>query len=372
MNPPLARNHFELAPDLTYLNHAAIGVLPHASRDAIIRFASEHATRGVLGTAGYEALLPASRARLARFVGARADEVAFLANTSLAANILARGLSWQAGDEIIINDNEFGSNALPWLALRKLGVVVHMIETARERMTPDVLQRYMSNRTRVVATSWVSFIDGYRHDLAALAEVAHAAGAYFFVDVIQALGVFPLNMRHLNVDAIYGGAQKWLLAEPGLGFLCCNKVVDEQLHLHLPGWRSVADLWNFLDYDQPLLAGTARFEGGTPNLLGITALTASLDVLDTAHPDERAKYVLWLTDILVEELQKRGAAICSLRSEETSSGIVTFTMPQEDPLEIGKRFAEAGIVVTARPTGIRVSPHAYSTRDDIERMLTAL
>ena len=372
MKAPIAREHFALAPHLAYLNNAAIGVLPIAARDVIGKFAAEHAARGVLGTVPYEFALAPSRARFAQFVGAQSDEVAFLANTSQAANTLARGLAWKAGDEIVMNDNEFGSNALPWLALREHGVVIRMVQTRHERMTPDVLARYVNERTRLVTTSWVSFVDGYRHDVAALAEVAHKANAYFVVDVIQGLGAFPFEMQAWGIDAIFGGAQKWLLSQPGLGFLCVRKSLIEEFRLRLPGWRSVADMWNFLDYDQPLLPGADRFEGGTPNLLGIAALVASLDVLDTAKAEARASYILELTDYLVEALQQRGAQVASIRGTATSSGIVTFTLPGIDPLETGKRIAAADIVVTSRSTGIRISPHAYSTREEIDRVVAAL
>jgi len=369
VKPPISREHFALAPELTYLNHAAIGVLPIAARDAAMRFVAGHATHGVLGLVPYENALLQSRARLARFVGARANEVAYLSNTSHAANILARAITWNVGDEIIINDNEFGSNALPWLALREQGVIVRMVATAHERMTPDVLARMVNTRTRLVATSWVSFIDGYRHDLAALAEVAHSVNAYFVADVIQGLGAFPCEMHQWGVDAVFGGTQKWLLGQPGLGFLCLKQTLLDEFRLRLPGWRSLEDIWNFLDYDQPLDASVARFEAGTPNLIGIEVLVHALDVLDTASAQARADHILALTDYLVEALQKKRADILSLRGEHISSGIVTFRIPDVDPIALGQRLAEAGIVITARTNGIRVSPHAYSSVEDINRLI---
>jgi cysteine desulfurase/selenocysteine lyase len=369
VRPPISRDHFALDPELTYLNHASIGLLPIAAREALVEFATRQAERGLLGILPYEKALPEYRARLAQFVGARPEEVAFLSNASHAANVLARGMDWESGDEVIINDNEFGSNALPWLALREQGVRIRMVETTRERMTPDVLARMMTPRTRLVATSWVSFTDGYRHDLAALAEVTHRCGASLVVDVIQGLGAFPCDMHAWGVDAIFGGAQKWLLAQPGLGFLCLRAEFLGQIRVRLPGWRSVERIWNFLDYDQPLEASAARYEGGTPNLSGIASLVASLDVLDTASARERAEHILALTDYLVEALLREGAEVHSQRSAGSSSGIVTFSLRGGDPSLLGDRCAAAGVVVTARPNGIRVSPHAYSTHEEIDRLL---
>ena len=151
---------------------------------------------------------------------------------------------------MITGANEFGANAYPWLALRERGVTVTLIGAPRERMTPDVLRRYISSRTKVVAVSWVTFDDGYRHDLAALADVAHAHGALFAVDAIQGLGAFPLDVHATGVDAVYAGGAKWLMALQGVSFLWLRANLLDRIALRLPGWRSVADMWDFLDYAQ--------------------------------------------------------------------------------------------------------------------------
>ena len=371
-SPPLGRDRVAPGEGVVYLNHAAAGVLPTATRDAVVRLVDGQARAGVLGFVPVEANLARSRERVGAFIGAAGDEIAFLRNTSDGANVVARGLDWQPGDEIVLCDNEFGSNALPWLALREFGVNVRFIHAPQERMTPDVLAQAMSERTRLVAVSWVSFADGYRHDLAALGKVAHARGALFCVDAIQALGAFPLDVKAAGIDALYAGGAKWLLALPGVSLLYVERSLQERLAVRWRGWRSALDIWDFLDYEQPLAPGAMRYEGGTQNFLGIAALETSLGVLAEAGVERIAEHVLSLTDELVESLRARGCELLSERGEGISSGIVTFLPRGRDPVELGRELGRAGIVTTFRKSGIRVSPHGYNTRDDIAALLAAL
>jgi selenocysteine lyase/cysteine desulfurase len=274
---PLARAEFALDPGLAYFNHAAVGVLPIATRDALRAFVDGHAARGVLGVYRTELDMPKFRSIVAGLIDAGGAEIAMLRNTGDGATILAQGLDLRPGDEIVTNRNEFGSNAYPWLALRKRGVNVRFIDAPRERMT---------------------------------------AGA-----------------------------------------------------LNLPGWRSVNDMRNFLDYDQSWAPDAARYEGGTPNFIGALSLATSVGVLQRAGIARIGEHVLALTDRLVDGLQRKNAVVDGERSAATSSGIVRFRVPGRDPLELGERIAAAGIVTTNRPGGIRVSPHGYNASDEIDALL---
>lgn len=370
---PLARDRFALAPGLVYLNHAAAGVLPLATRDALRAFVDDHAARGVLGTWQREQALPEYRARIAAFIGGAGEEIALLRNTGDGATILAQGLDLGPDDEVIGGANEFGANAYPWLALRERGVRVTLLDAPRERMTPDALRARIGPRTKVVAVSWVGFDDGYRHDLAGLAEVAHAAGAILVVDAIQGLGAFPLDVGATGVDAVYAGGAKWLLALQGVSFLWLRSALLDRVAVRLPGWRSVADMWDFLDYGQPFAADASRYEGGTPNVIGALSLATSIGVLAEAGPGRIGAHVLALTDLLADGLRALRYGILGDRSrEECKSGIVTFRRDDVDPVALGKRLGAAGICVTFRPNGIRVAPHGHNTADDVDALLDAL
>jgi selenocysteine lyase/cysteine desulfurase len=369
LTTPLPRELFAVTQSFKYLNHAAVGVLPQPTHHALEGFLAAHASGGVMGVLTYERRMPEYRARIARFIGARAGEIAILRNTGDGANAIAGGFPWKPGDELILPDNEFPANVQAWLRLRKLGVNVRFVDSKKARLTPDVLREHISPRTKVVAVSWVSFEDGYRHDLAALAEVAHSAGALFCVDAIQGLGAFPLDVQSCNIDALYSGGAKWLLALQGVSFLYVRADLIDRLELASPGWRSTADMWEFLDYDQPFVADATRFEGGTPNFIGALSLAESIEVIDRAGTSRIAAHVLDLTDRLVEGLKAAGARVASIRSQTESSGIVTFMLPDTDSVELGRKLQREGFVTTYREGGIRIAPHGYNTREEIDALV---
>lgn len=369
---PLSRDLFAVTKHYTYLNHAATAVLPVPVRDALHAFTEAQADGGIANTWKYEMQMPAYRERVASYINAQPGTIALLRNTGDGANVLAGGFPWQAGDEVLLPDDEFPANAQPWLALRARGVNVRFVHAARERLTPDVLRREITPRTKIVTVSWVSFRDGYRHDLAALAQVAHEAGALFCVDAIQGLGAFPVDVQKLGLDALYCGGQKWMLALQGVSFLYVTPALLERLTLAAPGWRSVSDMWDFLNYDQPFADDATKFEGGTPNFIGALSLSEAIAVLQASGPPRIADHVLALTDRLTEGLQRAGARVLSQRSAGTSSGIVTFAMPGSDPVALGKQLQVQRFVTTFRSNGIRVAPHGYNTEEEIDAFVEAV
>jgi cysteine desulfurase / selenocysteine lyase len=369
---PLPRSEFGVTERFVYFNHASAGPLPRSSVSRIEAFAREQAEKAVLGTFPYDKRMPEYRDRIGRFIGARGAQIAVLPNTSAAAATIAAGLDWSEGDEVLLNDNEFPANAVAWIALRRRGVVVREIETSRERLTPDVLRREISPRTRLVAVSWVSYADGYRHDLAGLARVARERGAFFCVDAMQGLGAFPLDAHAIGADAVFAGAAKWLLSLHGVALLYLGPRLEERLGLALPGWRSVQDMWDFHNHEQPFSRDAMRFESGTPNLVGTISLISAIDLFERSGTAQIARHVLEITDRLCDGLHDLGAHIRTIRGDGVSSAIVTFALPGYDSVELGRRLEKEGIVTTYRPTGVRVSPHGYNTPAEIDRLLATL
>lgn len=372
MSTPLPRSEFAVTRRYVYLNHASAGPLPLSSLSAIEEFLRAHAQDGVRGTFPHDCAMPEYRERIGRFIGVDGKRIALAPNTSAAASVVASGFDWKPGDEVLLCDNEFPANAVPWTALRGRGVNVRLLPAQRERLTPDVLRRAISARTRIVAVSWVSYADGYRHDLAGLAQAAHDAGAFLCVDAMQALGALPLDVSRVGADAVYAGAAKWLLGLHGIALLYIGERLDERLHLTNPGWRSVADMWDFHNYTQPLSRDAMRFEAGTPNLIGTLSLVYAAELFERSGKERIAEHVLGLTDHLCEGLQRLGAEVCSPRGDGVSSGIVTFEFRGRDNIAIGRALEEAGILTTYRAGRVRVSPHGYNTLSEIDVLLETL
>lgn len=372
MSTALPRSEFAVTQRYIYLNHASAGVLPLSSVAAIESFVRAHAEAGMRGTFHHDLRMPEYRRKIGRFIGADQAKIAILANTSAAASTIAAGLDWKADDEVLLCDNEFPANAVPWLALRRRGVNVRLLATARERLTPDVLRREISARTRVVAVSWVSYADGYRHDLKRLADVAHQAHALLCVDAIQGLGVFPIDVTEMDIDALFAGGAKWMLGLHGVAVLYLGKRLAERLHLPTPGWRSVRDMWDFHNYEQPFSLDAMRFECGTPNLIGTLSLVAAIDLFARCGQAAITDHVLALTDRLCAGLHRLGAELSTLRGDGISSGIVTFRLPGHDSTELGAALEMENILTTYRTSGIRVSPHGYNTAVEIDLFLETL
>ncbi|MGB8907155.1 MAG: aminotransferase class V-fold PLP-dependent enzyme [Candidatus Cybelea sp.] len=372
MNTPLPRTDFAVTERYVYFDHAAAGVLPRSSVDAVETFVRDHAQAGVLGTFPYDLRMPEYRERIGRFIGTEGSRIAIVPNTSAAANVIAAGLEWGSADEVLLCDNEFPANAVPWIALRRHGVNVRLLQTSRERLTPDVLRREISPRTRLVAVSWVSYADGYRHDLSGLAEVAHETGALFCVDAMQGLGVFPVNVGEIDADALFSGGAKWMLGLHGAAILYLGPRFDERLQLAMPGWRSMRDMWDFHNYGQPFSRDAMRFESGTPNLIGTLSLVCAIDLFERCGQVAIARHVLELTDRLCDGLHRLGAEVFSLRGEVISSAIVTFALPGLESIALGRALEDEGIVTTYRAGGLRLSPHGYNTAEEIDLILAAL
>jgi selenocysteine lyase/cysteine desulfurase len=372
VSTPLSRSEFEVTQQYVYLNHAAAGVLPASTVAAIERFIRSHAAGGVLGTFPYDLQMTEYRSKIGGFIGASGSEIATLLNTGAGANTVALGIDWKPADEVVLCDDEFPANVIPWLGLRRRGVDVRLIPAREGRLTPERLRRELSPRTRVVAVSWVSYADGYRHDLAGLAAVAHEAGALLCVDAIQGLGVFPLDVKALGVDALYAGAGKWMLGLHGAAFLYVSRSLAERLEVAMPGWRSLADMWDFHNYEQPFSPDVLRFESGTPNLLGTLSLVCAIDLFERSGRQAVADHVLALTDRLCEGLAALEAEFSTLRGRSCSSGIVTFSIPGLDSIVLGRALESQGIVTTYRTGGIRVSPHGYNTAEEIDVIVNAV
>jgi cysteine desulfurase/selenocysteine lyase len=370
--PPLPRDEFAVTRRYVYLNHAAVGVVPQRTVAAVEAFVRDHAEGGVLGILACERSLPDIRARIGALIGARGSEIALTRNTTDGATLLAQGLDWRPGDEILLCDDEFPANVRPWLALRERGVIVRRHAVRLGRLTADRLQRLLSERTRAVALSWVAFSDGHRHDLAELAQVAHARGALLFVDAIQGAGVLDLDARGCGADAIYAGGAKWLMALHGSGFLYLRDELRDRIRVALPGWRSVADIWAFFDERQPWAPDASRFEGGTPGLAAALSLAVSCDLLRASGVAAIERHVTALIARLDDGLRVRGMEILGEEGAPRRSGILTFRPPGRDPVAFGYALQERGFVTTWRPSGVRVSPHGYTTVEEIDRFLEAV
>jgi len=305
-------------------------------------------------------------------IGAENAEIGLLRNTTEGIGLVAEGFPWQSGDNVVLPADEFPSNQYPWLNLADRGVRAHRVETRAGRLDPDRLAAACDDRTRIVSVSWVAFYSGWRNDVQQIAEIAHARGALLFLDAIQALGVFPLDVSQTDVDFLAADGHKWLLGPEGAGIFYIRRKHLDLLRPLGVGWNSVVHAHDFARIELALRPAAQRYEGGSPNTAGLIALGASLELLERFPQDAIAQRVLELTDLACSRLEAIGAVIHSDRRREHKSGIVTFELPGRDPQSLREQCLRQRVVLSCRGGRLRISPHAYNDASDIDRLIEAL
>jgi selenocysteine lyase/cysteine desulfurase len=227
-----------------------------------------------------------------------------------------------------------------------------------------------------LSVSWVGYATGWRIDVAQVAELCRRVGCLFFLDAIQGLGVFPLDVRAQGVDFLAADGHKWLLGPEGAGLLFVKEQHLSLLRPLMVGWNSVAQGSDYTRIELNIRNAAARYEGGSQNMIGFHGLGASLDLLTSLGlgPQQSpiADHVLAITDHACNRLLEIGAKLHAPRTGPHRSGIVTFDLPGKDPNAVRKHLESAKIIVRCRAGGVRLSPHGYASKDEIDRMIDEL
>lgn len=370
------RRQMPVSERWAYFDHAAVAPLSGPAAKAMQEWIGDLTENGDVGWSQWEAHVEEVRRKGATLLGADPAEIALIRNTTEGISLVAEGFPWQAGDNVVTLADEFPSNVYPWLNLVSRGVETRRVPVDLGRVDLARLAEACDRRTRLIAVSWVGYASGGRNDVNELVELARAKGAYLFLDAIQGLGVFPIDVRTTPVDFLAADGHKWLLGPEGAGLLFVRR---EHLDLLRPlgvGWNSVVQAHNFTHIETRWKPSAARYEGGTANMAGIMGLGASLDLLARfgAGPDSTtlADQVLDLTDLACDRLKSIGANIASDRDPRHASGIVSFEMPGQSPAHIRQKCQRRGVALGARAGRVRISPHAYNDADDVDKLIDAL
>jgi selenocysteine lyase/cysteine desulfurase len=368
------RSLFPVTQEVAYFNNA--GVAPISSRvdEAIRRYAAEATQLGAFNYPRFfDAEIERVRARAALLLNASADEIAFVKNTTEGLGIVATGLDWKRGDQVLTCNLEYPSNVYPWWSLRGRGVETQMLRGREGRLPLEAVEEAMRNpRVRLLALSSVEFGSGARNDLEALGGLCREHGVLFCVDAIQSVGCFPIDVERCGIDFLSADGHKWMLSVEGCGIFFCSKRVQGLVTPRIIGWRSVQNNLDFDTYHMDLQPNAGRFEEGTPNTPGIFALGAAIDLLLELDVSAIGERVLALTDRLVDGLRARGAEVRSPREPGEVSGIVSFAIADQSPRDTVRRLRAKRIFAIERRGGVRASPHFYNSEDEIDQLLAAL
>jgi selenocysteine lyase/cysteine desulfurase len=371
----LRRREFPICARKIYCAHASDAPLPRRVADAM-RDSIERASSDARQYDLELARIAETRKSVARFIGAQLDEISFTGPTSSGLNAIANGLDWTQGDEVICYLDDYPANVYPWLALERHGVKAVLLETARiGEITPEMVERALTKRTKLVALASANFCSGYRIDLEAIGALCAERGVLFSVDAIQTLGAFPIALDH--IDFLSAGAQKWLLGPSGAGILYVKTSRRDLLRpATIGGWNVQSP--NFIAQREINYApGGQKFEPGAYYHSAIAGLGAAIELLLEVGPTQIAERILSLTQALEREIAPAGFEFLSPDEENNRSGILAFRHPKTATDRFFEALLEKNAVVSLRfdrgdRSWLRVSPHFYNTVDEIAKMAAVL
>lgn len=365
------RKEFPVTRTLVYLNHAGVSPTSTRAGAAIAAWLESCVNRGILDEADWVETAEACRARYARLIGASPAEICFVRNTSHGLALAAEGLPWKPGDRVAVaTEIEYPSNVYVWQHLRDRGVEIDTIPAPEGAVTPDAVESVLNPGTRLVAVSSAQYATGAVTDLAAIGGLCRDRGILFCVDGIQTVGALDIDVKQVGAHFLSADSHKWMLGMHGLGALYVSSEVIDRVRPVLVGWKSTTGAWNFDRALFELLPDARKFEEGSLPWALIIGFNAALELLEEIGIPTIERHVSALIQHLAGDLAEIGADVYP--PPEMRHHILTFTHPDADGVALLERLTEQRFVISRRRGRIRISPHLYNTREEIDRLVEAV
>lgn len=366
----LINQEFKLQDDLIHLNHAAVGPWPERTVQAVEQFARENRQLGSLHYPHWVEIETRLRQRIGRLINAQPDDVALVKNTSEALSMVAYGLDWQPDDNIVISDQEFPSNRIVWESLKPRGVEIREVDLHGGDSPAAALIAATDHRTRLLSISSVQYASGLRVELEPLGRHCRTHDILFCIDAIQSIGAVAFDVQACQADFVMADGHKWMLGPEGLALFYTRPESRDRLHLTEYGWHMVEQPGEFDQRDWQPARSARRFECGSPNMLCIHALEASLSLLEEIGMPNVEQQVVEnsrrMFD-LIEQLDN----LELLTDTQTGryAGIVVFRHRSMDTDKLHAYLMQQRVLCAQRGGGIRFSPHFYTSWTKIEQAL---
>jgi len=362
------RAEFPVTGELIYLNHAAVAPLCRATADAMKALADDACRFGSLHYDEWMESYSGLRRATARLIHASADEIAIVKNTSEGVATVAIGLDWKTGDRVIAFREEFPANYYPWLRLERRGVAITWLSIY------DPLEKIAAAipGARLLAISHVNYLSGYRVDLDSIGELCNRYGCFFFVDAIQGMGAFPIDVEAAHIDALAADGHKWMLGPEGNGVLYVRRRWLDAIEPVEFGWTNPANYADYSSRDMTLRSDAGRYECGTLNTVGCFGQRAAIEFLLEVGIENIAPAVLARADQLERGVRAKGYEVMVARTQENGSGILSFRHPSVDCRTLVSDLRRNKIMAAPRQGWVRASPHFYIGEEDIEQVLRIL
>jgi cysteine desulfurase/selenocysteine lyase len=368
------RHQFPATEKYAYLNSAAVSPLPKIAIDAVLSQLKDVSENGAAHFNDWVDTKNRARSLVAQMLGVRSDQIAFMRNTSDGFSNIANGLRWQKGDNIVTFQREFPANFYAWRRIRDTyGVEFRLCPERDGRIDLEEFTGLIDASTKVVSISVVQYASGFKADLERIGRAAKAVDALFCVDIIQGFGAMPFDLPAQFVDAACGGGHKWLCAPEGCGIMYLSDRSRERIEPTSVGWISVETPWDFEDREQPFKPTALAWESGTGSAALFYGLEQSLKLLSETGAANIAKYLSGMTGYLCDRICGSDYEIASSREASESSSIVCIKHRGGLPAnEIAAKLEKENVVVSQRGDRLRIAPHFYNNREDIDRLIDAL
>jgi len=365
------RSEFAVTQEYAYLDHAAVGPLPSTVVEATKRTVQQKSEGGIHWES-WEDTAEATRRAIADLIKARQEEIALVHSTSEGLAIVANGLSYEKGQNIVTCDLEFMSNLFPWQALTKRnGLELRVVRNRDGKLRMEDFADAIDAKTKIVALSYVQYSNGFRTNLRELSKIAHEHGAYVVTDAVQAVGQMPVNVADLGVDFLATSGYKWLLSPISTGFLYIRRNLFEEVWPSIVGYRSDEHHieFGFREFQPAITA--RRYEDGQINFPGFAGMKEAIGLLQSVGLENVWNRIVTLTDRLGDGLRNRmNVRLKSYVDEGSRSGIMNVAC--QNPDSAMKHLLDQRIIVSVRGGGLRISPHFYNSENEIDRLLSEM
>lgn len=359
------KDNFHKLGKSLHFNNAGLSPISLPAKNKINYWADRFYKEGFESDLDYMEDVIHSRTSLSKLIGCDPSEIAFFQSTASAISQLCFQFPLQKGDEVLTWDQEYGSNLYPWQeACFRADAKLIQVQSEKDFSTlSEKIIEQINSKTKVIAISWVQFQTGARTDLKKLSEQIKDKNIFLFIDVMQGLGLHPFNMKDFGVDAVAGGSHKWLTSPVGVGFLALDQKHIGRIRPHNIGSSTYGTCDDPADLICAPKKNALKFEPGSKQVLEITALGASVDLILSTGISTIEAETLRLSGKLAAGLRHKG-----FTAFHHQSSIVNFVPTEnsaQELLQIHCSFARRG-------PGLRLSSHAFNTDEEIEKILTAL
>ena len=361
------RSRFPILREKTYLYNCSQGALSDAAESGIHAYTESWRSSSAPWNDWVEAY-EAMRAEFARFINADPDEIAIMTSASAGINAIANGLQFNGRAKVVMGEYEFPTMGQIWLAQRARGAQIEFLEGVNNAIPMEAYERSIDERTAIVPLTHVSFVNGFRSDVAAVTRLAHDRGAPVFLDGFQDCGTRPIDVKALDVDFYVTGTLKYLLGPPGLAFLYVKRSVIDSLKPTLTSWMAQRDAFAYNTRKLDPAPDARRFEGGSPSMPSIYAARPALALLASIGMENVAAQIAQLTRAFQQGTRALGIAS---KTNDLSAGPLVV-LRSTDPAALVGKLTERGVVVSARLDGVRFSFHVYNNLGDVDSVLSVL